>query len=65
LYRIPLTPEGIGTPHVLLDDLGRLRLASLGPDGALYLLTSNRDGRGTPVAEDDRLVRITVRQSAR
>jgi hypothetical protein len=31
-----------------------------GPDGALYLATSNRDGRGSPQSTDDRLLRITV-----
>jgi hypothetical protein len=29
-----------------------------GPDGFLYISTSNRDGRATPVAEDDRILRI-------
>lgn len=38
---------------------GRLRTVVNGPDGALYVLTSNRDGRGSPVAEDDRILRIT------
>jgi glucose/arabinose dehydrogenase len=37
---------------------GRLRDVLMGPDGFLYLCTSNRDGRNTPVAEDDRLIRI-------
>lgn len=37
---------------------GRLRDAVVGPDGALYVLTSNRDGRGRPRAEDDRILRI-------
>ncbi|HEY1267067.1 MAG TPA: PQQ-dependent sugar dehydrogenase [Candidatus Binatia bacterium] len=40
---------------------GRLRDVVEGPDGALYLLTSNRDGRGRPVAEDDRVLRITFK----
>lgn len=65
LWRIPLAPEGVGTPHVVLDDIGRIRGVSIGPDGALYLITSNRDGRSKAIAEDDRLVRIAVRQSAR
>jgi len=63
LWRIPLAPEGVGVPHVLLNDIGRIRLASLGPDGALYLITSNGVSPAHPTG--DVLVRITVRQSAR
>lgn len=37
---------------------GRLRTVVEGPDGALYVLTSNRDGRGSPRARDDRVLRI-------
>jgi glucose/arabinose dehydrogenase len=37
---------------------GRLRTVVEGPDGALYLLTSNRDGRGTPREGDDRVLRV-------
>jgi glucose/arabinose dehydrogenase len=40
---------------------GRLRDAVVGPDGALYVLTSNRDGRGSPRQGDDRILRITPR----
>jgi quinoprotein glucose dehydrogenase len=38
---------------------GRLRDVVEGPDGALYVLTSNRDGRGTPRRGDDRIYRIS------
>jgi quinoprotein glucose dehydrogenase len=40
---------------------GRLRDAVVGPDGALYVLTSNRDGRGDPQDGDDRILRIRPR----
>ncbi|HYY22495.1 MAG TPA: PQQ-dependent sugar dehydrogenase [Thermoleophilaceae bacterium] len=39
-------------------DFGRIRTVVEGPDGALYLLTSNRDGRGTPREGDDRVLRV-------
>ena len=38
---------------------GRIRTVVEGPDGRLYLLTSNRDGRGSPTRQDDRIVRVT------
>jgi len=30
----------------------------VGPDGMLYITTSNRDGRGNPSADDDKIIRI-------
>jgi glucose/arabinose dehydrogenase len=39
-------------------ELGRLRDVVQGPDGTIYLLTSNRDGRGRATSEDDRVLRI-------
>lgn len=40
--------------------LGRLRDAVVGSDGALYLLTSNRDGRGSPRPGDDQIYRLSL-----
>jgi glucose/arabinose dehydrogenase len=37
---------------------GRIRDVTEGPDGALYFSTSNRDGRGRPAPDDDRIMRI-------
>jgi aldose sugar dehydrogenase len=37
---------------------GRVRTVVEAPDGSLYALTSNRDGRGSPGDEDDRILRI-------
>ncbi len=42
----------------VLAGFGRLRDVVEGPDGALYVLTSNRDGRGNPAPEDDRILRV-------
>jgi glucose/arabinose dehydrogenase len=38
--------------------LGRLRDVVSGPDGALWVTTSNCDGRGTCPPEGDRIVRV-------
>ncbi len=37
---------------------GRLRTVVEAPDGSLYALTSNQDGRGSPTGNDDRILRI-------
>ncbi len=51
------------TSHdALTDVLGRIRHVEEGPAGALYAITSNRDGRADgsfPLERDDVLVRIT------
>jgi quinoprotein glucose dehydrogenase len=39
---------------------GRLRDAVVGPDGALYVMTNNRDGRGSAQTGDDRILRISA-----
>lgn len=51
---------GVAGDEVLLDDeLGRLRDVAVGPDGAVYLATSNKDGRGNPKDGDDRILRMS------
>jgi glucose/arabinose dehydrogenase len=59
LWKIPLTAAGLGSPQPLLQDqFGRLRTVVTAPDGSLWVTTSNRDGRGTPTADDDRILRF-------
>jgi glucose/arabinose dehydrogenase len=48
----------VGEEHLFEDRFGRIRNVVEGPDGALYLLTSNRDGRGDPRSGDDRVIRL-------
>lgn len=42
------------------DRLGRIRTVERAPDGSLWVMTSNRDGRGTPRRGDDKIVRIVL-----
>lgn len=39
-------------------EFGRIRAVVLGPDGYLYIATSNTDGRGAPKENDDKIIRI-------
>ena len=56
LWTVPLSG---GSPVARLQgQYGRLRTAERAPDGSLWLTTSNRDGRGTPGADDDRVIRF-------
>jgi glucose/arabinose dehydrogenase len=44
-----------------IHEYGRLRTVVLGPDGMLYLTTSNRDGRGTVREGDDKIIKVDPR----
>jgi len=59
LWKIPLDGASAGTPQKLLDgDYGRLRSPAAAPDGSLWVTTSNRDGRGSPADDDDRVLQL-------
>jgi glucose/arabinose dehydrogenase len=61
LWQVPLVDGRARTPKGWLDGrFGRLRTLAAAPDGSLWLTTSNRDGRGTPRAGDDRIVRLEL-----
>jgi len=61
LWRVPLRPGGVGTHQALLvGAYGRLRAVAVAPDGSLWVLTGNTDGRGNVRAGDDRLLRVSI-----
>ncbi len=39
-------------------EFGRLRDLCISPDGRVFIATSNKDGRGNPKAQDDRIIEI-------
>lgn len=50
--------EARSTPH-FVGEYGRLRTVVATPEGDLWMTTSNRDGRGQPAEEDDRILLLT------
>ncbi len=62
LQRVVIDPQsGQVQRHevYLQSQQGRLREAIMGPDGELYVTTSNCDGRGNCAATKDKILRIT------
>ena len=61
LWQIPIAADGAGQPQPLFaGEYGRLRTVAVAPDGSLWLITSNTDGRGAPRDGDDRILRLTT-----
>lgn len=48
----------ISNERLFRGRFGRIHEVAEGPDGALYFSTSNRDGRGSPMRDDDRIMRL-------
>lgn len=58
LYQVLIDRQPVVLHRFLTGQYGRLRDVTVGPDNLFYVLTSNRDGRGSPVTDDDRIIRI-------
>lgn len=53
--------EGVVTASAYFEgEFGRIRDVAPGPDGTLWLITNNTDGRGSPGPDDDRLIEIVL-----
>jgi len=64
LWRVTVDGERASDPTpFLVGDHGRLRAVEVAPDGMLWVTTSNRDGRGVPAEQDDRI--LVVRPGTR
>ncbi|WP_454197824.1 PQQ-dependent sugar dehydrogenase [Nocardia sp. Marseille-Q1738] len=62
LWAVPLEDGRSGTPRAELHDrYGRLRTVAVAPDGALWLTTSDTDGRGDVDPGEDRVLRFPAR----
>ncbi|MHB1294832.1 MAG: PQQ-dependent sugar dehydrogenase [Anaerolineae bacterium] len=61
LHRVVLGEDGtsvVADEEWFTSEYGRIRAVTVGPDGALYMTTSNRDGRALAASNDDRILRI-------
>lgn len=56
LYTYPI--GGGNVTEQFKDEFGRIREVIAGPDGMLYMTTSNNDGRGNPADNDDKIIRV-------
>jgi glucose/arabinose dehydrogenase len=59
IIRVVLDGRRVVEQEKLLEGkYGRIRDVAEGPDGLIYFSTSNRDGRGAPATDDDRIIRL-------
>jgi len=66
IIRVVLDGRRVVSQERLLEkQYGRIRDVAEGPDGTLYFSTSNRDGRGQPKLNDDRIIRLVPQSKTR
>lgn len=63
LLSISLNEEGTMVTNVesiMKNEFGRLREVVEAKDGSIYITTNNRDGRGNPNINDDKIIKLTL-----
>lgn len=61
LVQMKLSEDGLSVleeNQYFTNQFGRLRDICISPDGRVFIATSNKDGRGDPAKEDDRIIEI-------
>ncbi len=60
LWRVGVRGAKAGRPEsFFVGDYGRMRTVEVAPDGLLWVMSSNRDGRGDPSPEDDQILLVS------
>ena len=57
LFKVVINDNGVNLERIL-SGVGRIRDVAQGPDGYVYILTTNTDGKAFPAPDDDKLLRI-------
>ena len=57
LFNVEITDNNANLER-LLSGVGRIRDVAQGPDGYIYIITTNTDGKAFPAPDDDKLLRI-------
>jgi glucose/arabinose dehydrogenase len=60
LWSVTTTTDGVETLPWFEGEYGRIRDVTAGPDGTLWMLTSNTDGRGSVREGDDKLIEVPL-----
>ncbi len=62
LYKATIKDNKAILKEYFVKEYGRLRNVIVGPDQFLYVSTSNRDGRGIPQKNDDKILKINPKR---
>jgi glucose/arabinose dehydrogenase len=60
LRSVPASDPAAEATEYYSGEYGRLRAVGRGPDGSLWIVTNNTDGRGDPSSGDDRILSVPL-----